>query len=100
MIKNSGPLKAVDPIVVRASSQETSKMEANHEPLNKDSNESKKLNETNSIKKTKQTAIKSKSQNQEDDQQQTKSVPEKSPPEVFGSLVSLNEFVPSTNRDQ
>lgn len=93
--RNSGPLKAVDPIPVQTS---------NDEKLKNNSNESNKLN--------KQTVIKSKSQNTDDQKQQHQQRSENIPKtntsnadlpnskDVFGSLVSLNDFDSNTNRDQ
>lgn len=96
MIVNSGPLKAVDPIPAQTSKSDIKPADKTHIPRhNNDSNESNNSNATNETNEqiTNVNIM-------EDDLHRTENVSKSNTPEVFGSLVSLNDYAPNPNRDQ
>lgn len=94
-IINSGPLKAVNPIPSPISNAELNKSGKSYETLNNNPNKSNKLNPTNEFNKQITQTI-----HMENEQYPTENIPKTNTPEVFGSLVSLNDYTPTLNRDR
>lgn len=97
MIVNSGPLKAVDLIPAQASNSDIKPTEKIvnkklRNDVSKESNNPNATHETNESITNANIMV--------DDLHRTENVFESNTPEVFGSLVSLNDYVPNPNRGQ